>query len=160
MTRQQGLPTLRRMSKPFVPEDFDPPRSFDGPGFQLEPLGPIHNERDYEAWSSSMDHIRATPGNWGSWPRQMSLDENMDDMEMHSGEFEQRKSFTYSVLDGDEVIGCLYIYPDRDGDTDAYVSSWVKQSRSEMDVVVWEAVSEWLRDLWPFREFRYADRPR
>lgn len=105
-----------------------------------------------------MDHIHATPGDWGKWPYPMSLDENMEDMEMHFQEFVERKSFTYSVLDGDEVIGCLYIYPDKDGDTDAYVSSWVRQSRPEMDVVVWKTVSDWLQAAWPFDSFRYAER--
>lgn len=147
------------MRQPFVPEDFDPPRSFQGPGFRLEPLGPDHNERDYEAWTSSMDHIHATPGEWGNWPHPMTLEENLGDMQMHAREFEDREAFTYSILDGDDVIGCLYIYPDSKGSTDASVSSWVRESRAEMDAVVWEAVSAWLRDQWPFRDFRYADRP-
>ena len=62
-------------------------------------------------------------------------------------------------LDGDDVIGCLYIYPDKKGDSEAYVSSWVTASRAEMDVAVWRAVSDWLSADWPFRSFRYADRP-
>lgn len=147
------------MSDEFVPRSFVPPRSFQGPGFRLEPLGPEHNRRDYEAWSSSMDHIRATPGDWGEWPHPMTLEDNLADLEKHASEFQQRQAFTYSVLDGDEVIGCLYIYPDSEGDTDAYVSSWVTWSRAEMDVVVWRAVADWLTRDWPFREFRYADRP-
>ena len=146
------------MTDVFVPEDFDPPRSFDGPGFRLEPLGPEHNERDHEAWSTSMDHIHATPGEWGNWPRPMSLEENMGDLEMHAREFETREAFTYSILDGDEVIGCLYLYPDEWGDTDAYVSSWVRETRADMDAVVWSVVTEWLETDWPFRAFRYSER--
>ena len=146
------------MPAPFVPDDFEPPRLFTGPGFHLEPLGPEHNERDYEAWTSSMDHIHATPGEWGKWPHAMTLAENLADMEMHAREFVERAAFTYSVLDGDEVIGCLYIYPDKKGKSDAYVSSWVRESRAAMDVVVWRAVSEWLEAGWPFRSFRYAER--
>ena len=30
--------------------------------FVLEPLGPEHNEADYAAWTSSLEHIRRTPG--------------------------------------------------------------------------------------------------
>lgn len=81
-------------------------------------------------------------------------------MEMHAREFSEREAFTYSVLDGDHVIGCLYIYPDRRGESDAYVSSWVRESRAEMDRVVWEAVTRWLGQEWPFRSFRYAPRNR
>lgn len=146
------------MGEPFVPESFDPPRSFDGPGFRLEPLGPAHNERDYEAWTSSMDHIHATPGDWGKWPHPMTLEENLADMEMHAREFEEREAFTYSVLDGDDVIGCVYLYPDPRGEADAYVSSWVRESRAGMDEVVWRSVSRWLDEDWPFERYRYADR--
>lgn len=146
------------MSGGFVPDGFEPPRSFDGPGFRLEPLGPEHNERDHEAWTSSMDHIRSTPGEWGDWPHAMTLEENLGDMEMHAREFKERSAFTYSILDGDEVIGCLYIYPDEGDDSDAHVRSWVRGSRSEMDRVVWRAVARWLAEEWPFRGFRYADR--
>ena len=30
--------------------------------FRLEPLGPQHNDSDYEAWSSSVEHVHMTPG--------------------------------------------------------------------------------------------------
>jgi hypothetical protein len=147
------------MSPAFIPDDFDPPTSFQGPGFRLEPLGPEHNERDHVAWMSSVEHIHSTPGDWGDWPRPMTLEENLADLEMHSNEFAERKAFTYSVLDGDEVIGCLYIYPDTRGESGAYVSSWVRSSRAEMDHVLWSAVTDWLREVWPFRSVRYAERP-
>jgi hypothetical protein len=46
----------------------------------LEPLGPEHNEDDHEAWSSSIEHIRATPGFLdGRWPSPMTLEENRAD---------------------------------------------------------------------------------
>jgi hypothetical protein len=141
-----------------VPTTSSPRVSFAGPGFRLEPLGPDHNQRDYEAWTSSMDHIHATPGDWSAWPHPMTLEDNLGDLDKHAREFSEREAFTYSILDGDEVIGCLYIYPDEDGYSDAYVSSWVTESHAEMDVVVWRAVTDWLRADWPFRHFRYADR--
>lgn len=50
------------MEELFVPDDFDVPLRHAWAGFHLEPLGPQHNERDYEAWMSSIDHIRSTPG--------------------------------------------------------------------------------------------------
>ncbi len=105
-----------------------------------------------------MEHIHATPGDWGKWPRQMTLEENLADLERHAGEFTERAAFTYSILDGDDVIGCLYIYPDQEGRTDAHISSWVRESRAEMDEVVWRAVSDWLESEWPFSTFRYAPR--
>src|SRR5690606_32052636 len=75
------------MTTTFVPTDFDVPSSFQGPGFHLEPLGPVHNERDHEAWMSSIDHIRSTPGmDWKKWPTPMTREQNLADMEMHAGE--------------------------------------------------------------------------
>jgi hypothetical protein len=147
------------VTEPFVPEDFEVPSDLDGPGFRLEPLGPIHNERDHEAWMSSIDHIRSTPGfPDGSWPRPMSLSENLLDLERHARDYAEREGFTYSVLDGEEVIGCVYIYPDKTGASDAEVQSWVRVSRAEMDVPVWQAVSAWLEDRWPFGSYIYASR--
>jgi RimJ/RimL family protein N-acetyltransferase len=145
----------------FVPRDFDVPRRLEAPEFVLEPLGPEHNDRDYDAWTSSLDHIRATPGWAGStWPREMTLDENRADLERHADDFGKRAGFTYTVLDpsGGDVIGCVYIYPQRDGDRDAHVLSWVRASRAELDVPLWRAVSEWLASDWPFASVEHAPR--
>lgn len=145
----------------FVPEEFEVPRTFEGPGFRLEPLGPEHNARDHEAWMSSIDHIRSTPGadKWdGEWPVPMSLERNLDDLVMHASDFERRTGFTYSILDGDEVIGCVYIYPSKRPGRDAEVTSWVRASRAEMDQPVWRHLSEWIEEHWPFAGPHYAER--
>lgn len=146
------------MTDPFVPADFDAPLRFEGPGFHLEPLGAGHNERDYEAWMSSIDHIRSTPGfaDW-DWPSPMSLHENLADLVEHARDFENRSGFTYSVLDGDQVIGCVYVYPSPKPGYDASVRSWVTASRAEMDDVVWRTLSDWLAG-WPFSRIEYTTR--
>ena len=149
------------MDGPFVPAGFDVPGTLDGPGFRLEPLGPEHNERDHEAWMSSIDHIRSTPGvdKWdGDWPAPMSLEQNLSDLIRHAEDFEGRSGFTYSILDGHEVIGCLYIYPSKREGHDAEVASWVRASRAEMDEPVWRFISAWLERDWPFANPYYAER--
>jgi RimJ/RimL family protein N-acetyltransferase len=147
----------------FIPADFVPPRGITAPGMVLEPLGPQHNERDHAAWSSSMEHIRATPGfPDGRWPREMSLAENRSDLERHERDFAGRRGFTYTVRDpGDgDVIGCVYIYPLKGADAGvAEVSSWVRADRAELDVPLHRAVTEWLERDWPFPRFEYAPRP-
>ena len=147
---------------PFVPSGFIVPLALTTEQFRLEPLGPQHNDSDYEAWSSSVEHIRATPG-WetSSWPDERSVTDNLRDLQAHADDFESRKGFTYTVLDpatGD-VIGCLYIYPDKSGQHDARVRSWVRASRRDLDVQLWRAVTDWLADEWPFERVAYADRP-
>ena len=140
-----------------VPADFEVPLIFDGPGFRMEPLGPQHNERDHDAWMSSIDHIHATPGfPDGNWPTAMTLERNLADLVRHAKDFEDRTGFTYSILDGDEVIGCLYIYPSKTADAD--VSSWVRASRAEMDEVTWKAITNWLETDWPFETVNYGAR--
>jgi hypothetical protein len=145
----------------FVPSGFIVPLALTTEQFKLEPLGPQHNDSDYEAWSSSVEHIRGTPGWEGnSWPDERSITENLRDLEAHADDFEKRKGFTYTVLDpatGD-VIGCVYIYPDRSGQDDARVRSWVRASRRELDVPLWRAVTDWLADDWPFERVTYAER--
>ena len=146
----------------FVPEGFEPPLALEGEGFALEPLGPEHNERDYAAWSSSIEHIHATPGYEDNrWPRSMTLEENLADLEMHARHFDAREGFTYTVVDptSRDVMGCVYVYPADDGEHDAQVRSWVRASRADLDVPLWRAVSGWLSSAaWPFTNVRYAPR--
>ena len=136
----------------------------------LEPLGAQHNLADYAAWSSSTAHIHATPGFEGStWPHEMSLEQNLADLERHARDFAQRSGFTYTVLDpaDGDLIGCVYIYPvgtaDADPGTaahghDASVRSWVRADRAALDKPLWRAVSDWLAAEWPFVNVRYATR--
>ena len=143
---------------PFVPADFEPPAGLADERIVLEPLGPQHNESDHEAWSSSMEHINATPGfEDQGWPREMSLEENRRDLERHASDFASRTGFTYTVLDpaSRAVIGCLYIYPDKRGDADARVISWVRATRAELDGPLRAVVARWLAEDWPFARVDY-----
>ena len=146
----------------FVPPDFEVPVGIETAEFVLEPLGPEHSDRDYSAWTSSLDHIAATPGfPWGTWPRAMAPDENRADLAQHAEDFRNREGFTYTVLDpaDRDVIGCVYIYPVRDTGYDAQARSWVRQSHAHLDTPLWRAVGEWLAADWPFASVQYAARP-
>jgi hypothetical protein len=136
---------------PLVPADFAVPTRFATGPFVLEPLEPGHNERDHAAWSSSIEHIRATKGFAGQrWPHPMSLEENLADLERHRAEFEERSAFAYSVLDSttSDVIGCVYVDPAPSGDG-AVVRSWVRESHAEFDAQLRDAVVSWLEREWP-----------
>jgi hypothetical protein len=152
------------VSKPFVPDDFDPPRVRSTPEFRLVPLDVEHNVSDHAAWTSSIAHIHATPG-WEStrWPPPggMSLEENRVDLERHARDFAQRTGFTFTVLapGTSEVIGCVYIYPVADGEHDAQIRSWVRADVARLDVPLPAAVSRWVAEQWPFVNVRYAGPP-
>jgi hypothetical protein len=145
----------------FVPPDFVVPRRLETAQFVLEPLGPQHNDADYAAWSTSIEHIHGTPG-WedSTWPRSMTLDENRADLERHASDFENRTGFTYTVLspEGGDVIGCVYIYPSKKEAVDAEVHSWVRASDADLDPLLWRAVRTWLDSDWPFESIDYAPR--
>jgi hypothetical protein len=156
--------------EPFVPASFTVPDGLTTGDFRLAPLGPQHNESDYAAWTASTDHIRATPGFAGRrWPHEMSLDDNLHDLEEHARDFAGRRGFTYTVLstgtstDGD-VIGCVYIYPPHgqvpggDGARRADVRSWVRADHAALDPALHDVVLAWLERDWPFDSIDYAPR--
>jgi hypothetical protein len=144
--------------------DVDPPEALVTSWFRLEMLAPSHNERDHAAWMASIEHIHATPGftppDWGgdAWPMPMTSGQNLADLEQHEREFLAREAFAYSVLDGDEVIGCLYIDPDGSGATDAMVRCWVRASRADHDADLAAAIDQWLREAWPAHSRRWPGR--
>jgi hypothetical protein len=140
---------------PFVPPAFEPPTALVSDRFWLQPLGPQHNAADHAAWTSSIPHIRSTPGfPDGNWPppEGMSLDRNLDDLRRHAADFAARTGFTFTVLDPDtgDVIGCVYLYPAETPDADVTVQSWVRVSHAELDVPLADAVAAWLAADWPW----------
>ena len=84
-------------------------------------------------WNTS---ARLLVGRRATWPDDRSADDNLRDLQSHAEDFENRTGFTYTVLDpaSGDVIGCVYIYPDKSGQHDVRVRSWVRASRAELDV--------------------------
>lgn len=143
-------------SDEFVRHGFEPPTSLVTDQFRLEPLGPQHNEADHAAWTSSIAHIRATPGYPdGDWPPLdgMSLEANMADLRRHAADFADGRGFTFSVLDpdDDDVIGCVYLYPTSSAHHDVSVQSWVRADRADLDEPLADIVAAWLAAEWPWK---------
>jgi hypothetical protein len=146
---------------PLVPEAFAPPPPPRTERLWLEPLGPQHNEADYAAWSSSVEHIHSTPGfESKQWPHPMTLAENEGDLRMHADHFKRQLGFTYTVRStaDDDVIGCVYIYPSKDASMDVSVRSWVRTSHAHLDTELSRTVGEWLESHWPFSSIDYDPR--
>ena len=141
----------------FVPPGFTPPTALVTGRFRLEPLGPQHNAADHEAWTSSIEHIRATPGfPDGDWPPSdgMSLEANLSDLRRHAADFAAGRGFTFTVLDPadhDVVIGCVYLYPSASATHDVTVQSWVRAGSADLDGPLGDSVAEWLAAEWPWR---------
>jgi hypothetical protein len=150
-------------NEPLVPPDFLVPLELRTDLFVLEPLDIRHNESDYAAWTSSKDHIRATPGfsSGRTWlDLDMSLADNAADLAIHAKEFADRLRFAYTVLEPAtaEVIGCVYIGRSSAADCDADVRSWVRADRAYLDKPLYDTVTRWLSEAWPFRCPDYAPR--
>lgn len=140
----------------FVPADFEAPTSLVTAQFRLKPLGPQHNAADLAAWSSSVEHIRATPGYPdGSWPplEGMTLERNEADLVRHAEDFAARRGFTYTVLDpvNGDVIGCVYLYPASSSEYDVTVQSWVRADRAALDKPIADALIDWIDTHWPWQ---------
>jgi hypothetical protein len=149
------------VTSPLVPEGFAVPAGVRNELFVLEPLGVQHNAADHAAWTSSIEHIRATPGFAGrTWPAPMSLQENAADLVKHAQDFADRTGFTYTVLDpaSGDVIGCVYIYPPRRTGYDVDVRSWVRADHAGLDKPLHDLICQWLAGAWPFQKPDYAER--
>jgi len=146
----------------FLPTDFVAPRPVHTDQFRLALLGPEYNESDYAAWTSSIDYIRSLPG-WttSSWPRPMTIKENLQDCASHRARSSAGSDFAYTVLlpDRDEVIGCVYLKPTTPPHRGAVaVSSWVTPAHADLDKPLYEVVTQWLTDTWPWSVVHYDPR--
>jgi hypothetical protein len=146
-------------SQALVGDTFAVPELLVAGDFRLELLGPQHNESDHAAWTSSIEHIQATPGFDAGWPPAggMSLAENLADLKRHADHSARRLDFAYSVIEtatGD-VIGCVYFKPSRTAAGEVVALSWVRADRASLDGPVTDAVGAWLRDVWPFPVVHY-----
>ena len=100
----------------FVPADFKVPTLYTAANFKFVPLGPEVVKQDYDAYMSSIDHLRSTFSSGGNWPhKDLTMADAMKDMENEAARFKARKSFAYAVLtpDGSKELGSVYIRPSK-----------------------------------------------
>ena len=139
---------------PFVPPDFDVPEQLETDSYRLRMLTTSDVVKDYDAVISSAAHINEL-WNGVSWPEGLTIEQNLIDLGWHQKEFQRRRSFAFTVtdLDGDRVLGCVYINPTRKRGYDAVVYLWTRPS-DQTDLVTPETLREtvraWLADDWPF----------
>lgn len=149
----------------FVPEDFQIPDGLATDRLSLRPLT-IHDlEADYEAVMSSIDHLnRSQPfGPDHEWPTaELSRDQDLIDLGWHQKEFQNRTSFTYTVMDPNDRIclGCVYVYPSNRTPHDAMIMLWVRGSEATtgLDEHLFEAVRHWISEIWSFKNPCYPGR--
>lgn len=145
---------------PFVPSDFHAPATLETDEFRLRMLTVNDVVKDFDAVMSSVEHCKTIWG--GKWPEGLTLEQNLIDLGWHQKEFQMRRSFTYTVVTPDEsmVLGCVYLLPTRKAGFDAEVYLWIRQSHlaNGMEILLFEAVRQWVTSAWPFSSAAYPGR--
>jgi len=143
------------LSAQFVPDAFQPPRTYSGRGYKLVPLGPDVAELDFKAYMGSIDHIRSTMG--GKWPNpNLTMADQAKDMAGEKAQWDGRKSFPYAILsaDGTKELGCFYIRPSGKVGYDAAITLWVTKDQFDagLEKQLIPEMKAWLAAVWPFKK--------
>ena len=151
----------------FAPSERPIPEELRTDEFALRPLRTTDVDLDFAAVVESRASLRALFG--GSWPREgFTVEENLQDLEIHEREHVERKAFTFTVVNPEETecLGCIYVTPlafelehagadeaviSGGADDDAAVFFWVRSSRvaDGLEERVLRSVAGWLRESWP-----------
>jgi hypothetical protein len=149
-------------SRPLVPSDFAVPLRFDGDGFILRPLTVNDLVKDYDAVMTSADRLLGFMNPSSSWPRGLTLEEDLIDLGWHQREFTMRHSFAYTVMSPDEqeCLGCCYILPSDKAGYDAAVYYWARSSMlaGGFEDRLGTAFRAWIAKAWPFARVAYPGR--
>ncbi|MFK7914302.1 MAG: hypothetical protein AB8B93_10345 [Pseudomonadales bacterium] len=150
-----GAEAVAESPHPFVPDSFTAPAVMETPKYRLRTLTVNDVVKDYDAVMSSASHIKEV-GPGSHWPTDLTLEQNLIDLGWHQKEFQESRSFAYTVVDLDEsrVIGCVYINPTRKVGFDAVVTLWTRPPEQVSYInedILREAVQQWLKKEWPFK---------
>ena len=148
-------------SHPFVPIDFAVPAELETADYRLRMLTVNDVVKDFDAVMSSAAEL-AELWPMGSWPRGLTLEQNLIDLGWHQKEFQRRSSFAYTVvaLDESAVLGCVYLYPTRKRGYDVIVSSWFRETTlgEGADAELFSTVTDWVTRHWSFVNPAYPGR--
>ena len=150
-----------RSKRQFVPTEFVVPSELSVANFTLRMLSTDDVDKDFEAVTSSAARLSQVWPDSG-WPAGLTLRQNLIDLGWHEKEFQNRRSFAYTMVapDESEVLGCVYFYPTEKAGYDAEVFLWVRESEAatDLDKGLFDAVQHWLASDWPFENPAYPGR--
>jgi hypothetical protein len=154
--------TLLTQFRPFVPIEFAIPQSLETAQFRARMLTVNDVVKDYDAVMTSIDHLQKMYAST-EWPtKELTFEQDLIDLGWHQKEFQQRRSFAYTIvsLDESQVIGCLYINPTTKEGHDASITMWVRASLlvTGLDDILFAEVKQWIAKDWPFKKVAYPGR--
>ena len=149
--------------KKFIPSNFNPPQTLATDEFRLRMLTVNDVVKDYDAVMTSIDHLKGVFGTNSAWPKNdLTLEQDLIDLEWHQKEFQKLSSFAYTMMNLDEsqCLGCVYVLPSDNEKYDAMVILWVRKSElpNGLDERLFSAVQNWLVGEWPFKNVAYPGR--
>jgi len=121
-------------------------------------------EKDYETVMSSVDYLHGVFGKYApTWPPDdLTKKQDLVDLGWHQSEFQNKRSFSYTVmkLDESKCLGCVYIFPSEKEEYDAIVIFWVRKSEYDtgLDQELYETIKKWIEEKWPFKKPAYPGR--
>ncbi|MGA0599633.1 hypothetical protein ACO2Q3_02905 [Caulobacter sp. KR2-114] len=146
---------------PFVPKDFVIPAALETADFRIRQLRISDVVKDYDAVMTSEAHLQGVFSPTGRWPRGLTFEQDLIDLGWHHKEFQQRRSFAYTVMSLDETLclGCLYIDPTELAGYDAEAFCWIRASHAAaLDGPLYETLRGWLAEAWPFKAVAFPGR--
>jgi hypothetical protein len=146
---------------PFVPKDFEVPAGFETADFRVRMLAISDVVKDYDAVMTSVERLQKVFSPNGRWPKGLSFEQDLIDLGWHHKEFQQRRSFAYTVMSPDEAVclGCLYIEPTRLRGYEAEVHCWARTNHAQaLDVPLYDGLRDWIASRWPFKSVAYPGR--
>jgi len=149
----------------YIPPDRPVPSGYKTARVLLEPLGPEHVQLDFEAVMESRDYLRLWSGS--SWPAEdFTLADNLQDLQRHWREHQERVAFTYTVLEParQSCLGCVYLRPLSElipynaqklqdiAAGESLVRFWVRtaERNSDLEQHLLQTLIDWLYEDWPF----------
>ncbi|ABZ75337.1 conserved hypothetical protein [Shewanella halifaxensis HAW-EB4] len=149
------------MAKPFIADNFEPPRCFESTYFHFRVLEDQVAALDFDAVMSSQQRLQGIFGPASDWPRSdMTFAENSLSLQVHQQEFYLGKAFAYSVLNKskDKCLGSIYIDPSQSAHYDCDVHLWIRDDSIELDELLYQTVIDWLAESWPFAKVAFPGR--
>lgn len=147
----------------FVPAEFNVPEKLETEKFRVRMLTVNDVVKDYDAVMTSIEHLQGAFGPTSTWPtKDLTLEQDLIDLGWHQKEFQQRSSFTYTVMNLDEsqCLGCVYIFPTTKAGHDAVITMWVRSSElgNGLDEILFQEIKTWITAKWPFKQVAYPGR--
>ncbi len=153
----------------FYPESETVPERLESDMFILRPLLATDVELDYQAVIASRAKLLKRTA--GRWPRHgFTLKENLRDLRYHERQHNERKEFTFTIMNTpeSECLGCIYIYPLIKSlktylsmneivnlnimDYEAWLTFWVTPNAADqhLDIRLIADLQNWFSNEWMF----------